>query len=309
MTGQRPSGGVGVCPFVAFEDDRGRRSDEPDARHRCFAPATPLVPALDHQANYCLASAFPACPIFQDWARQQTARPVDAGPARSYTRPPPEVAGAAVPAAGAAARPVEPGARPAQPALPVDELTERGSTAPLLRPGGRFGPGTAQGNRRPQREGDRLGDGGTPRWERPRRSEAYPSIRRRVGMGGVSRTLLALVGLLVAALAFLFLPTLLFGPARSPGPPATVTAPPSSAASPTGSGASAAPGQETYTVAAGDTMRRIARKFGLTIAQLQAANPQIKDPNQIKIGDRLKIPSPDSSVSPASSGGSGSAAP
>ena len=38
-------------------------------------------------------------------------------------------------------------------------------------------------------------------------------------------------------------------------------------------------------------MSKIAKKFGLTVAQLEAANPQIKNPNNIKIGDKINIPS------------------
>ena len=40
-----------------------------------------------------------------------------------------------------------------------------------------------------------------------------------------------------------------------------------------------------------DTMVKIAKKFGLTVAVLEAANPQIKNPNNIKIGDKINIPS------------------
>jgi hypothetical protein len=62
-----------ACPFVAFEDDRDERSTSPDHRHRCYAEATPAPRALAHQEAYCLASAFPVCPTFQDWARREAA--------------------------------------------------------------------------------------------------------------------------------------------------------------------------------------------------------------------------------------------
>jgi LysM repeat protein len=45
----------------------------------------------------------------------------------------------------------------------------------------------------------------------------------------------------------------------------------------------------TYTVRKGDTMSSIAVKFGITVAQLQAANG-ISDPNKITVGAVLKIP-------------------
>ncbi|MCA1579562.1 MAG: LysM peptidoglycan-binding domain-containing protein [Acidobacteria bacterium] len=46
----------------------------------------------------------------------------------------------------------------------------------------------------------------------------------------------------------------------------------------------------TYTVKAGDTLSKIAARNGLTMTQLLQANPQISDPNRIKIGDVLNLP-------------------
>ena len=65
--------GSPACPFVAFEDDRDERADRPDHRHRCFAEAVPAPRALAHQEAYCLSSAFPVCPTFQEWARREAA--------------------------------------------------------------------------------------------------------------------------------------------------------------------------------------------------------------------------------------------
>src|SRR4051794_12760018 len=74
--------GAPACPFVAFEDDRDARATAPDHRHRCYAEARPAPRALAHQEAYCLASAFPVCPTFQDWARREAAaaRPGSAAP-------------------------------------------------------------------------------------------------------------------------------------------------------------------------------------------------------------------------------------
>jgi len=66
--------GAPACPFVAFEDDRDERSTSPDHRHRCYAESKPAPRALAHQEAYCLSSAFPVCPTFQDWARREAAR-------------------------------------------------------------------------------------------------------------------------------------------------------------------------------------------------------------------------------------------
>ena len=68
-----PTEGAPACPFVAFEDDRDGRATAPDHRHRCFAEARPAPRALAHQEAYCLSSAFPVCPTFQDWARREAA--------------------------------------------------------------------------------------------------------------------------------------------------------------------------------------------------------------------------------------------
>ena len=62
-----------ACPFVAFEDDRDTRATSPDHRHRCYAELVPSPRASAHQEAYCLSSAFPVCPTFQDWARREAA--------------------------------------------------------------------------------------------------------------------------------------------------------------------------------------------------------------------------------------------
>lgn len=66
--------GAPACPFVAFDDDRDARDTAPDHRHRCYAEVRPAPRALAHQEAYCLSSAFPVCPTFQDWARREAAQ-------------------------------------------------------------------------------------------------------------------------------------------------------------------------------------------------------------------------------------------
>ena len=72
--------GAPACPFVAFDDDRDERAAGPDHRHRCYAEPNPAPRALAHQEAYCLSSAFPVCPTFQDWARREAARSRHDGP-------------------------------------------------------------------------------------------------------------------------------------------------------------------------------------------------------------------------------------
>lgn len=52
----------------------------------------------------------------------------------------------------------------------------------------------------------------------------------------------------------------------------------------------------TYTVKPGDTLSRIAMRNGVTVAQLLQANPQVTDPNRIKVGDIINVPNGTSST-------------
>ncbi len=46
----------------------------------------------------------------------------------------------------------------------------------------------------------------------------------------------------------------------------------------------------THTVARGDTMWGIAKQYGVTLGELLRANPQIKNPNFISVGERVRLP-------------------
>jgi len=420
-----------ACPFVAFEHDRDERATSPDHRHRCYAEPRPAPRAIAHQEAYCLSSAFPVCPTFQDWARREAARArgegigaaTTAGAAaavppyprdtlrgspgawpqppsfaardsgRSLVEPSDEMdeeadadgydrgapvfpAGRPEPGsglagsradrlamAGGAADPA--GARPAWPA--ADDLSGQrrggaddwpaaetigaagaagaaggaaGSAAggrsfgAASYPAGRdteFEPGFDDRGRDPSdyphrderleradagrkgffgRGGDKrpkVGDTrrgreeDAPPWEQPRRNEAYPPVKTRSRMGGLSRVLLAAILLFAAAVAVFFLPQLLIGKPTTPGV---------GGASPTPSAAAVAsasllptpapsPTPFTYTVAPKDTLTRIAKRFGVTVDQILAVNPAITDPNKLKIGDKLVIPTPGPSGSPS----------
>lgn len=71
----------------------------------------------------------------------------------------------------------------------------------------------------------------------------------------------------------------LFG-SKAPG--GSTNPPPPSKPAPTGG--------STYTVRSGDTLSSIAAHHGVSLAALEHANPQIKNPNRIYVGEKVHIP-------------------
>ncbi|RIK34549.1 MAG: hypothetical protein DCC55_32915 [Chloroflexi bacterium] len=47
---------------------------------------------------------------------------------------------------------------------------------------------------------------------------------------------------------------------------------------------------KTYVVRRGDTLTLIAKRYGTSVRAILAANPQVKNPNLIRTGQRLVIP-------------------
>jgi LysM domain-containing protein len=377
--------GAQACPFVAFEDDRDERATVPDHRHRCYAEVRPAPRALAHQEAYCLSSAFPVCPTFQDWARRESARARDArdaaataaasaaaaaagaeaasagstqapaiddggptesgselaaaagfidkddedaseaerdpdgydddeprrNPHREWSAPPPWLASAEAASRGTPNEPPDFLARRSEPGRGLagsaaDVLA--GGSPPLARPShgperGLAGdddevdfeerdlPRPAAAPRRPRAYDQHLGGSSSgPDWERPRRYEAYPTIKTRIGMPAVPRLGVMAGILVVAALAFFFLPGILGMGAGAP-----VKASPSSSPSPSVSVAPTATPEPTpilYRIKKGDTLSKIATANGITLEELLAANPSIKNANRISEGQEITIPPP-----------------
>jgi LysM repeat protein len=105
---------------------------------------------------------------------------------------------------------------------------------------------------------------------------------------------LAGVAILAAALLLFALPSIIAGPTATPTP-----TPQPSVASEAPVTPEPAPTPQTYVIVAGDTVSKIAKKFGITPEDLLAANPQVKNPNKIKVGDELTIPAPEPAVEPS----------
>ena len=56
-----------------------------------------------------------------------------------------------------------------------------------------------------------------------------------------------------------------------------------------GSGGGQTGGQTWYTVVKGDTLWGISRRYGVTLARIIALNPQIKNPNLIFVGQKVRV--------------------
>ena len=149
-------------------------------------------------------------------------------------------------------------------------------------------------------------DASAPSWEAPRRLEEYPTLKSRGGAGIPRAAIYALVIVLVGAGLFAA-PFLLRGfggdgsqASPTPAPSASVapTVEPSRTAAPTSA-------QVVHTVKSGQTLSGIAANYGVTVDQILAANPTIKNQNRIDKGDKIVIPQPlpseivDAEITPA----------
>ena len=130
----------------------------------------------------------------------------------------------------------------------------------------------------------------------------------RVGLPSVGLPPIAMgvVAVVIAALVLFFIAPMLLGIGKSS--PGSSAAPPSSAASAAPSASSGptigpAPTAIVYTVVRGDTLSKIAAKYGVTVPAILAANPSIKNPNSINVGDQIIIPAKGSGSSGGAVGG------
>ena len=142
-----------------------------------------------------------------------------------------------------------------------------------------------------------------------------PGSQSRDRFGGVITALAVILILSLGVAGVIYLPGMLAG---GGGPSATstpsiglstdapptaqetlpATAEPTLAATPTATLAppTATPGPAAspirYRVEPGDSLRRIARRHGVTVQEILAINPQITNPNHIEVGQVIRIPQP-----------------
>jgi hypothetical protein len=150
----------------------------------------------------------------------------------------------------------------------------------------------ARPTRRPRAYDQHLGGPDGPDWEKPRRYEAYPTIKTRVGMPQIPRLALVAIAIGIAAVALFF-----FGPGllNIGGPSSAGTTPSpsaSAAAASVGPTEPPAPTPQVYTIKKGDTLLKVAKDHGLTLEELLAANKDIKNPNKVGEGQQIIIPVP-----------------
>lgn len=134
-------------------------------------------------------------------------------------------------------------------------------------------------------------DPSAPSWEEPRRFDSYPTLKSR-GAGGIPRPLAFALVVVLAGVALFAAPFLLQGltggeAGASPTPVPTASTEPTAEPTPT---PEPTPEEIVYVVKQGDTLSGIAAQFNVTVDQVLAANPQIKNANQIAVGDRITIP-------------------
>jgi len=158
------------------------------------------------------------------------------------------------------------------------------------------------GHDEPERPRERRRDKDAPEWERARPLEVYPTLRaRRLPELSVPPLLIGVIALALAAAVVFALPGLLgFGnpsavatPTPSVAPTTLESQPPTAQPEPTA---------QVYFVQSGDTMSKIAKKFGIPLGDLIAANQEtVPDPDKLQIGDQVIIPVAVPSAIPAAS--------
>ena len=272
-----------VCPFIAIATNSGKRLSGANAAHACFAqrPSQPIE--LDHQERLCLTATFSSCPLFAAWAAREAAQAIS-------TATPPAVGSDAwstsqevsVDALAAASR-----GEGEQPFDSKDDDTIWSLAAAQQQ---QLSPQEEERVRVVPLHQRRSLEDEVPRAmiRLPRRLSSLRSFAAFILLLGV--TLFATPSILKGIGA------LVSGLGSEPTPVASATATPEASPTP-----EPTPEQVVYTIKSGDTLTEISQKFQVSIDVIIGANPEVTDPNNLRIGQRLIIPSviPDVVVSPS----------
>lgn len=156
-----------------------------------------------------------------------------------------------------------------------------------------------------------------PAWEKPPSPYLFPQLRGREHHRPLRPLLFAAIGVAAVLIAVVIVPMLLgrggggvsaASASTSPSAGSTQSTFPSGqspratpSATPTPAGPTVLISYQQYKVVAGDSVAKIAAKFHLQRWELLLANPQISDPNVLKIGSVLNIPQPGQLTPPPTS--------
>jgi len=258
-----------VCPFLAIATDSSKRLPSAHVTHACFAQRPAQQVELNHQAAYCLSETFTTCPLFVAWAVREAAQPVPSAV------PLPTEALAAVSRGDDG-----PGGQPA------DDGTIW-STAIVATP--------------PQAEDDERARV-LPLHHRRSVDDELPKALIRLPRALSSLrsfgALIVLVGVLLFATPSILkgVGSLLSGIGQEASPSASAT--PAESASPT---PTPTPAPVIHVVKSGDTLFEISQEYKVSIEAIIGANPQVGNPNNLKIGEQLVIPNvlPNVEISPS----------
>jgi LysM repeat protein len=261
-----------VCPFLAIATDSSKRLPSPHITHACFAQRPAQQIELDHQGSYCLSATFTACPAFVAWAAREAAQPLTA----------------AVP-------------------LPTEELAaasrgDEGSLAPHVDDGTIWS--TAGLAAPPVVEEDEERARVLPLHHRKSLDDELPKALIRLPRALSSlrsfAALVVLIGVILFATPSILkgVGSLLSGVGQEASPSASATPDVSTAPTPT---PTAAP--VIHVVKSGDTLFAISQEYKVSIEAIIGANPQVGNPNNLKIGEQLLIPNvlPNVEISPTPS--------
>jgi hypothetical protein len=168
--------------------------------------------------------------------------------------------------------------------------TPTGTLPTVERPVGSIEPAIRAPAER-QRLEARQAEPGRPSWSGPSATRRTPRSdpHRPAERAPIA---FAFVGLIAPALLLFFVPPMFIRPGGEAdtggGATPTPSAEPAASFAPT---PIPAPTPQVYVIAAG-TLSKVAKSYGLSLEELLAVNPSIKNPDKIAIGDEIVIPAP-----------------